>query len=137
MEQQINNPARNHLNDRALFFLMPLLAMVIVLAIWGFGYHHIQPSSGMALFLGTLVALGYIGQIVIFGLYLAEEKDEFERMVLSQSMLWGVGATMIFTSSWGVLELFDKVRHLNPVYFLPLFCFFMATARILIKSRYR
>jgi small-conductance mechanosensitive channel len=125
------------MDDRTLFFIVPLIVAVFVLAIWGFGYHHIQPASGMAYLVSTLLALIYIGLIVNFGLYLAEEKDEFERTVLSQAMLWGVGATMIVTSSWGVLELFNQVRHLNPVWFVPLFCLFMAAARILIKRRYR
>ena len=91
----------------------------------------------MTTVIAVLLAVIYIGLIVNFGLYLAEEKDEFERAVLSQSMLWGVGATMIFTSSWGVLELFDQVRHLNPIYFMLLFCVFMAAARIVIRRRYK
>lgn len=73
MEQKINNPARNRMDDRTLFFLMPLLVMDIVLAIWGFGYHHIQPGSGMEAAVGVLYALTFIGLIVNFGLYLAEE----------------------------------------------------------------
>ena len=137
MEHKINNLARNRVDDRVLFFIMPLMFTVIVLAIWGLGYHHIQPGSGMASFLGILTALTYIGMIVIFGLYLAEEKDEFERTVLSQSMLWGIGATLTVTTSWGVLELYDKVRHLNPLWVFFLFCFFMSTARLLLKLRYR
>ena len=94
---QTNNPARNRMDDRTLFFIVPLIIAVFVLAIWGFGYHHIQPASGMTYLVSTLLALIYIGLIVNFGLYLAEEKDEFERTVLSQAMLWGVGATMIVT----------------------------------------
>ncbi len=134
---QTNNPARNRMDDRTLFFVMPLIVAVFVLAIWGFGYHHIRHDSPMTTVIAVLLAVIYIGLIVNFGLYLAEEKDEFERAVLSQSMLWGVGATMIFTSSWGVLELFDQVRHLNPIYFMLLFCVFMAAARIVIRRRYK
>lgn len=137
MEQKINNPARNRMDDRTLFFLMPLLVTALALCFWGYGYHQIRSGSGVEILLGILMALLYIGFIANFGLYLAEEKDEFERAVLSQSMLWGVGATMIVASSWGVLELFDKVRHLNPVWFVPLFCFFMAAARFLIRRKYR
>jgi hypothetical protein len=125
------------MDDRTLFFIVPLIIAVLFLAIWGFGYHHIQPDTGMANLIVFLLALMYIGFIVNFGMYLAEEKDEFERTVLSQAMLWGVGATMIVTSFWGVMELFDKVRHLNPLYFVPLFCLFMSAARILIRRRYR
>jgi len=132
-----NNPARNRMDDRTLFFGVPLIVAVFALVIWGYGYHHIQPGSAMATVLAVLLAVIYIGLIVNFGMYLSEDKDEFERAVLSQAMLWGVGATMIITSTWGVLELFDQVRHLNSVYFMPLFCLFMSAARILIRRRYR
>jgi phosphatidylserine synthase len=137
MEQRINNPARNRMDDRTLFFGMPLLVATLVLTIWGYGYKHIEPGSWMATLLAVLLALLYIGFIVNFGLYLVEEKDEFESAIQSQSMLWAVGATMIVTSTWGVLEFFEKVRHFNPVYFMPLFCLFMSAARILIRRRYR
>jgi hypothetical protein len=123
------------MDDRTLFIMLPLLGTILALAIWGFVSR--QPDSRMTALIGVPLALYFIGMIVIFGLYLAEEKDEFERSVFSQSMLWAVGATMIVTSTWGVLELFEKVRHLNPVYFVPLYCSFMSAARILIKRRYR
>jgi hypothetical protein len=45
MEHKINNLARNRVDDRVLFFIMPLMFTVIVLAIWGLGYHHIQPTA--------------------------------------------------------------------------------------------
>lgn len=87
--EPLNNPARNRIDDRTLFIGMPLLVVALVLAIWGYGYHHIQAGSALETALGVLIALLYVGFIVNFGLYLAEEKDEFERAVLSQSMLWG------------------------------------------------
>ena len=38
-----------------------------------------------------LPAIPIIGIIAVVGLYLAEEKDEFQRNLLIQSMLWGLG----------------------------------------------
>jgi hypothetical protein len=138
MEQKINNPARNRMEDRILFFIMPLLITLIVLCYWVFGYLHIQqPTSTLAYLFAALLALLFIGSIVIFGLYLTEEKDEFERTVITQSMLWGTGATLTVAAFWGALELMNKVHHLNPVWLFILFPYFMGIAKLLVKRRYR
>jgi len=74
---------------------------------------------------------------VVVGLYLAEEKDEFQRTVLIQSMLWGMGATLAVTSVWGFLENFVQVAHFDLYLVFPLFCFFVGVFTPLVKARYR
>lgn len=137
MERKINNPAKNHMEDRTLFVIVPLLATTLALVAWIFGYLHIQPTGILAYLVATLLTLTFIGYIVIFGLYLAEEKDEFERAMWIQSMLWGIGVTMAVTTFWGTMELCDVVHHLNPVWSFILFVSSMGIARRLLKWRYK
>jgi len=137
MQDRINNPARYRMEDRMLFILMPLLLAVFVLAVWGFGYHHLHPSGIVACLLAILVALPNVALIVIFGFYLSEEKDEFQRNLLVQSLLWAIGATLTLITFWGVLVMFEVVQSRSLVWVFPLFCLFMAIAKFMVRLRYR
>jgi len=134
---QTNNPARNRMDDRTLFFIVPLIIAVFVLAIWGFGYHHIQPASGMTYLVSTLLALIYIGLIVNFGLYLAEEKDEFIRNAQVQSLLGGMGLTLALVSVWGFLENFVHVGRLDLFLVYPIFWGFVGLSTIVVWLKNR
>jgi len=71
------------------------------------------------------------------GIYLAQEKDEFQRNILVQSLLWGIGGTLAVTTTWGFLELFAGVTHFQTYLTLPVFCFFFGVASPLLKRKYR
>jgi hypothetical protein len=134
---KFNSPAEGRFNDRMLFIMMPIFTAVVFLGWWGFGYHHFHPTGILAYLCAAYISLISIVPIILVGLYIAEEKDDFLRTVYIQSMLWGIGATLIVTTFWGFLETLDLVPHENPVYVFTLFAFFMAVARALVKWRYR
>jgi hypothetical protein len=137
MESRISSPARNRAEDRFLFIGMPLIILDLFLAIFGFHYHHFQPTGTLAFLCAILATLPTIAFIVIYGMYMAEEKDEFQRTVLVQSMLWGIGATLILTVFWGVLENSNLVPHL-PMYWVQVpFYLFTAIATAVNRWRYR
>ena len=62
----------------------------------------------MVYLLAVLPALPLVGSLVIVGLYIAEESDEFERSILVQSMLWGLGGALSVSTVWGFLSDFAK-----------------------------
>ena len=87
--------------------------------------------------LAVLPAIPVIGIIVILGLYLMDEKDEFERSVLVQAILWATGVTLAFNTVHDAL-----VNFLNfpPMPMFSLFTVFVAVwglAQPLIRWRYR
>ena len=49
------------------------------------------------------------------GRFLAAEKDEFQRNVLIQCLLGGIGGTLTTTTIWGYLEDFAHAPHLDPI----------------------
>jgi hypothetical protein len=114
---------------------MVFYVVFLVLAVWTFV--HLHPTGPLAWLLAVLPALPIIAQIAVFGMYLAEEKDEFQRNLQIQSMLWGIGATLSFTVVWGFLESFVHLRHmeLNLVY--PLFCILSGFSIGVQQWRYR
>jgi hypothetical protein len=125
------------MEDRILFIGMPLLVANIALAFWGYDYLHLHPGGFLAYLCAIVFALLGVALIVILGLYLKEEQDEFERAVWVQSMLWGIGTTLTVITVWGSLVEFDLVKSLKPMFFFPLFFLITAIARLLLKLRYR
>jgi hypothetical protein len=130
----IKNPAMRRYMVRFIV-TMPIYVLLLFFAAWMF--HHYHPSGALAYLLAVLPALPIIGVIIIAGLYLAEEKDEFVRNYQIQSMVWAIGAILVVTTVWGSLEDFAHVRHLDLFMLYPLYCFFVGISSVLVKLRYR
>jgi hypothetical protein len=130
----MNNPAVRRYLWR---FLAPMLlyAVFLVLAIWMFVHYH--PTGPLAWLLAFLPALGIIAQMVVFGLYLAEEKDEFMRNLQIQSMLWGIGATLSVTVAWGFFESFVLLQRMDLILVYPLYCVPSGFSLGLLQMRYK
>lgn len=109
-----------------------LLALVAALA---FRYGHLH---GIAAYpVAILPALPIIAAIIWTGVYLDEEKDEFQRNVLIQSMLGGMGATLAATTAWGYLEDFAGAPHLHLTIVYAIFWLFVVLAYPVVKLRYK
>ncbi|MGD1107901.1 MAG: hypothetical protein ABR865_12720 [Terracidiphilus sp.] len=137
MTDRIKNLARYRMEDRMLFIGMPLLVANIALAIWGSGYRHLHPAGVLAYLPAILFALLGVAFIVIFGLYLSEEQDEFQRAIWVQALLWGIGATLTVITFWGSLVEFELVKDLKLMFVFPLFMLITCIARLVLKLRYR
>jgi len=107
---------------------------------------HGQPHEALVVYgLALLPALPLLAVIVIVGIYLVEETDEFERTVMVQSILWATGGVLGLTTVWGFLEMFAEaapkqtmvVGHLQPFWLWPLFMVLMGISTPLIRWRYR
>ena len=134
MKAKVSNPAVRRYVWR-FSGAMVLYTLFLILAVWEF--KHRNPTGALAYLLAVLPSLPIIGGLVVVGLYLAEEKDEFQRTVLVQSMLWGIGATLAVTSVWGFLENFVQVVHFDLYLVFPLFWFFVGIFSPVLKARYR
>jgi hypothetical protein len=134
MECTTNDSDRRRYNYRVLI-AMAFYAVFLVADIWIFRHDH--PTRVLAYLLAILPALPIIGILATAGFYLAEVKDEFQRTITIQSMLWSIGGTLAVTTVWGFLESFAEVRHLELIWVFPIFCFFMIISGQLVKLRYR
>ena len=91
----------------------------------------------VAYFVAILPALPILWALVALGQYLAEEKDEFQRNLHVQYLLWGIGGTLGVTTVWGYLEDFVHVPRLDLIYVYPIFWLFVGLAIPLVRRRYR
>jgi len=129
-----NNPAIKRYNYRGAV-VMALYVVFLLLAVWVFKLH---PPTGVAAYaLAVLPSLPIVGMLVVAGLYLAEEKDEFIRNTQVQAMLGGIGGTLAVTSVWGFLENFVHVPHMDLYLVFPLFWVFVGVSMFVVKLRYR
>jgi CDP-diglyceride synthetase len=90
-----------------------------------------------AYFVAVLPALPILWALVAVGQYLAEEKDEFQRALHVEYLLWGIGGTLAVTTVWGYLEDFVQVPRLDLIYVYPIFWLFVAIAMPVVRRRYR
>ena len=129
-----NNPAVRRYKRRFLVTML-FYVLFIVVSVWVFVHH--RPAGVLAYGLAVLPALPIVGMLAVFGLYLAEEKDELQRSIFVESMLWSTGATLAATTVWGFLENFVHVPHLQLILIFPVYCFFWGISAAIVMMRYR
>jgi hypothetical protein len=100
-------------------------------------FRHLHPTGVIAYLLAALPALPLVGSLAIFGLYIAEESDEFVRSIIVQSMLWGLGGALSVGTIWGFLEDFAHAPHISTFYVYGFFWIFMGISQPFIRMRYR
>jgi hypothetical protein len=129
-----NNPAARRYYRR---LIVTLLLYAVTLAVSIVVFVHFRPTGPLAYALAILPAIPVIGILAVFGLYLAEEKDEFQRFIGVQAMLWGIGGQLAVTTVWGFLESFVHVPHLNPINNFAIFWAFVGVSIPVLLARYK
>ena len=129
-----NNPAQKR------FFVRSAIAMLLYIALLVptiLAFVRYRPAGVLAYTLAILPALPILAMLVVVGLYLAEEKDEFIRNLQIQSLLGGIAGTLALVSVWGFLENFTKVPRLDLFLVYPIFWGFVgiSTAFVWLRNR--
>jgi hypothetical protein len=101
-----------------------LLRLIIASAIYSVAFfptkyilNHIHHPSHWNHFMTFWLPTFPIAFIVITGLYLREESDEYWGTLLQRAMLCSIGVTLAFSSVWGALEIQGHIRHF-PLFWL-------------------
>jgi hypothetical protein len=128
------NPAIRRYLRRFAIAMSFYIGLTTVVALY---FHRFHPKGPVAYLLAVLPAIAIIGLIVTVGLYLAEEQDEFQRSLIIQAMLWGIGGVLAFTSIWGSLESFTHVPHFQPNWTFTLFWCFVGLGSPFLMRKYR
>lgn len=129
---------RNPANRRYVIRMLVVAVLCIAFArVAALVFHYLHPIGIVAYLVAILPALPIVGAIVCTGLYLAEEKDEFQRNLLVQSMLGGIGGTLAVTTIWGYLEDFAQAPRLDLILIYALFWGFAALSYGVVRQRYR
>ena len=128
-----NQAARRY--NRHFFLAMGLYVVFILLSVFLLKHRH--PAAPLACLLAVLPALPLIASLGFVAQYVAEEKDEFERTLLLESMLWALGGVLAVSTVWGLLEMLDSFPRL-PIFFIyPGFWMLVGLANPFIRLKYR
>lgn len=123
---------------RYLVRFFPAMTAYVVVLFASLQFIRAHRPQGLLLWLlGLAPAIPVIAVIVVMGLYLMEETDEFLRTVLVQSMLWGVGVTMALCTAWGFLENVGVLQHFPLYLVFPVFCGAFGLAQPFVRRRYQ
>jgi hypothetical protein len=133
MAQKMSPAMRRYL----LRFVPAMLAYVVVLSGSILAFENLRPTGPLLWVVAVAPALPIIAVIAIMGLYLMEERDEFQRGMSVQALLWGMGVTLAGATVWGFLENFGLVEHMPTYLAFPVFCGVFGLAQPLVRWRYK
>lgn len=100
-------------------------------------FYKFRPHGPLAYFLAALPAAAIIAVIVTFGLYVVEEKDEFQRNLFIQVLLCGLGGVLVVTSVWGWLETLVHIWHFQPLWTYMVFWIFAGISAPFLLRKYQ
>jgi hypothetical protein len=130
----IKNPAQRRYVIR-MWVAAGLCILFAAAAALTFRLSH--PRGFFAYLAATLPALPILGALFYTGVYLTEETDEFQRNLLVQSLLGGIGGILALETVWGNLEDLAHAPHLDLIWVYPLFYLFVLISYGLVWLRYR
>lgn len=123
--------------DYTLRLAVAMSAYVLLLLISVWSLRHLHPSYAATVLLAVLPAIPIVAVIVVVGVYLKEEKDEFQRELLIQALLWSMGGTLAVASVWGFLEANADAPHVPGFYAFVLFWAIAGVVGVVQRFRYR
>jgi hypothetical protein len=107
------NPAQRRYNRSVL-----LLSLAYALMLFGVitFFKNSSPTGLSAYAAAILPALPIVGIFAVMGRYLADEQDEFVRMLTVRQTLYASAFALSIATIWGFLENFDLVGHIDAYY---------------------
>jgi len=81
-----------------------------------------NPSTLLVYLAAILPTIPVAGVVVVVSRYLTRETDDFIRMLVVQSLLWGLGITFVVDTYLGGLFANPQIFRLIPILNIDLFC---------------
>ena len=130
----VQSPAAKRYQRR----FMIAISFYVVMLIGAIGaFVRLHPTGVLAYLLALAPAAPVVACIVVMGLYLREETDEFERTVQAESALWATGGLLVMATVWGFMELFHLVPHLESWWAFPVWAVLWGPAQVFARRRYQ
>lgn len=120
-------------------FFPTMISYVVVLFACVWAIRNWKPQGLELILLSVLPALPVIGVIVVMGLYLIEETDEFLRQRIASCMLFGTGVLLAATTTYAFLVNGGAIAPSDelPIWAFPLWCASWGLAQCVLGLRDR
>jgi hypothetical protein len=85
--------------------------------------------------LGLGTGISMVAMLTAAAIGLARQRDEFQRKLLTEAMIWGIGGLLAITCIWGLLEAHTTIPKMNILLNFPIFVVITAIAKVAIFRR--
>lgn len=120
------SPAMARYNRRMIAGSL-LYTLGLFVAVYAYKTWH--PQGALLWGLAMLPALGALAMVAAMARLLVEEQDEYLRLKLAQSALFGTGVLLVLATVWGFLEQFRLVPHVPAWAAIPVFAIAIGLSR--------
>lgn len=114
-----------------IVWLTLLYGAFLIPAVYGFK-DQLVPHS-ITYIVAVLPALPIIGVFGAIGRYLVEEQDEYVRMLMVRQTLWASAFTLSIATTWGFLDNFGLVGHVEGYWIVCVWYFGLGLGAIYNK----
>lgn len=83
--------------------------------------------------LGTGITM--VAMLIAAAVGFARQRDEFQRKLLTEAMIWGIGGMLAITSIWGLLEVHTSIPRMDILFNFPIFITITAIAKVALFRR--
>jgi len=111
-----------------------MLLAVVMLTVAHEAAEHSTVSKSMVMVLDLLPAFPIMLMIRVVSQYLTQETDEFIRLLVMRSLLWGIGTTMVADIALSAVAHDPRALHFAVVYNIDVFT---VTAMIALSLQLR
>lgn len=92
-------------------------------------------DSPMAWAIDLATGISMVAMLIAAAIGFARQRDEFQRKLLNEAMIWGIGGMLAITSIWGLLEVHTSIPRMDILANFPIFVFITAIAKVVIFRR--
>jgi hypothetical protein len=111
------------LQQRSLRMFSACLGLLVFLTVASWERFLPDLPGWLHYLLALTPALPIAGMMAVVGRYVARETDEYVKTVVTQSVLWAAGCTLVAGIMMGSLaEFMPRMGHILPVLSVDLFC---------------
>lgn len=83
--------------------------------------------------LGTGVTM--VAMLVAAAIGFTRQRDEYQRKLLTEAMIWGISGMLTITTIWGLLETHTSIPRMDVLLNFPIFVTITAIAKVVIFRR--
>ena len=103
-------------------FVPTMIAYVVFVMATSLIVAKLHPSGAALVALSILPALPILGVLLVIGLYVREESDEYVRQRLVTAMLFGIGVVMAVATVLGFLQIYHAIGQVDVFLGFPIWC---------------
>jgi small-conductance mechanosensitive channel len=103
-------------------FVPTMAGYVVTVMATSLAVASFQPKGAVLVAISILPALAIIALLVVIGMYVREETDEYLRQRIVISMLFGIGVVLAISAVLGFLQIYRAIGQVDVFWAFPVWC---------------